>query len=192
MIDRIVIDLDGTVLQTIRVITNLYNEDFQYYSKFKPIDWEDVKTWDFQELELAKSEYVNLYFNQPRFFKKVQMMEHAKEVIDMLSEKYEIVFCSMCYSPNGRGKEKWIKKHFPYAKFINVNIKTYRDKSHIDLSNSVFLDDSARNLETSNAPIKVCFGSLYPWNETWNGDKCDNWLDVYNYILDLERSENNE
>ena len=188
-IDKIVIDLDGTVLQTIRAICSLYNEDFQYYSKFKSIDWEDVKTWDFQELELAKPEYINLYFNQPRFFEKVRMMDNAKEVINWLSEKYEIIFCSMCYSPNGRGKAKWVKKNFPYAKFLSVNYKDYPDKSHLDLSNAVFIDDSARNLETSNAPIKVCFGSLYPWNESWDGDRCDNWLDFYNFINELERSE---
>lgn len=189
MVDKIVIDLDGTVLQTIRAITDLYNEDFQYYSKFKPIDWEKVKTWDFQELELATPEYVNYYFNQPRFFERVRTMEHAKEIIDCLSERYAIIFCSRCYSPNGRGKDKWIKKNFPYAKFLNVNMKEYPDKSHLDLSDAVFLDDSALNLETSNAPIKVCFGSLYPWNESWDGDRCDNWLDFYNFINELERSE---
>lgn len=188
MVDKVIIDLDGTTWNLIKCITDLYNEDFQYYSKFKPIDWEDVKTWDFQELELATPEYINLYFNQPRFFERVRIMGNAKEVIGWLSERYEIVFCSMCYSPNGRGKEKWIKENFPYAKFINVNMKEYKDKSHLDFSNAIFIDDSAHNLETSNAPIKVCFGSLYPWNESWDGDRCVDWLDFYNYILDLEKS----
>ena len=186
MIDKIVIDIDGTTWNLIKCITDLYNEDFSLYSKFKPIDWADVKTWDFQELELATPEYINYYFNQPRFFKKVQTMPDAREVISWLSERYEIIFCSLCYSPNGRGKEKWIKENFPYAKFINVSMKEYQDKNHIDMSNAIFLDDAASNLEGSNAPIKVCFGSLYPWNESWDGDRCDNWLDFKHYVEELE------
>ena len=186
MIDKVIIDLDGTTWNLIKCITDLYNEDFKYYSKFKPIDWEDVKTWDFKELELASPEYVNYYFNQPRFFKKIQLMENAKAVIGWLSERFEIVFCSLCYSPNGKGKEKWIKENFPYAKFINVNMKEYQNKNHIDMSNAIFLDDSENNLDGSNAPIKVCFGRLYPWNESWDGDRCDNWLDFKQYIENLD------
>ena len=54
------------------------------------------------------------------------------------------------------------------------------------MSNAIFLDDSADNLYGSNAPIKVCFGRLYPWNESWDGDRCYNWLDFKQYIEELE------
>lgn len=188
MIDKIILDIDGTTWNLIKCITDIYNEDFKFYSKFKPIDWSEIKTWDFQELELATPEYINYYFNQPRFFEKVQLMEHAKEVIDWLSERFEIIFCSMCYSPNGRGKDQWIKENFPYAKFLNVNLKEYPDKSHLDMTGAIFLDDSCHNLETSNATIKVCFGEIYPWNESWDGDRCYNWLDFKNYIEDLDHA----
>ena len=192
MIEKIVIDIDGTLWNLIRCITDLYNDDFQYYSKFQSIDWQDVKTWDFQELELATPEYINIYFNQPRFFKTVQLMPYAQEVIDRLSERYEIIFCSLCYSPNGRGKEAYIKKYFPYAKFINVSMKEYKDKSHIDMHRAVFLDDDVKNLNTCNADIKICYGDIYPWNEEWDGDRCYNWLDFEQLIIDLEHLEDKE
>lgn len=187
MINRIIIDLDGTTLQTIRTIVNLYNEDFKYYSKFQPIDWHDVKTWDFEELELASKEYINHYFNQPRFFQNVIFMDNVVEVIERLSQRYEIVFCSMCYSPNGRAKEEFIKENFPYAKFINVNMKEYPDKSHLDMSDAIFIDDSAENLLTSNAAIKVCFGEILPWNENYDGDRCYSWLDFEEFIYEFEK-----
>lgn len=188
MINRIIIDLDGTTFQTIRTIVNLYNDDFKYYSKFKPVDWHNVKTWDFEELELASMDYINHYFNQPRFFREVVFMDDAIEVIERLHQRgYEIIFCSMCYSPNGRGKELFLKGIFPYAKFINVNIKEYPDKSHIDMTNAIFIDDDGNNLETSNAAIKVCFGEILPWNENYDGDRCYSWLDFEQYVEDLEK-----
>lgn len=68
---KLIFDIDGTLWNAIKVITDLYNEDFKFYSDFKPIDWTEVMTWDFQELELATPQYINLYFNQPRFFERV-------------------------------------------------------------------------------------------------------------------------
>ena len=58
----------------------------------------------------------------------------------------------------------------------------YKDKSHIDMSDGIFIDDSVNNLETSNAAIKICFGDEYPWNEKWKGIRCANWHEVENYI----------
>lgn len=184
---HIIIDIDNTLINTIATITNLYNEDFKFYSKFQFIDWHNVKTWDFEELELASREYINHYFNQPRFFREAVFMNNAVEVIERLYQRgYEIIFCSMCYSPNGRGKDLFLKELFPYAKFINVNIKEYPDKSHIDMSGAIFLDDDGKNLETSNAMFKVCFGELLPWNENYAGDRCCSWLDFEEFINNLE------
>ena len=188
--NRIIIDIDNTLINTIATITNLYNDDFKWYSKFKPVDWHDVKTWDFEELELASREYINHYFNQPRFFREVVFMNNAVEVIERLSQRYEIVFCSMCYSPNGRAKDAFLKEVFPHAKFINVNIKDYPDKSHIDMTGAIFIDDDGKNLETSNASIKICFGDILPWNESYESDRCYSWLDVENYIRELEENKN--
>lgn len=169
------IDLDGVVLNTIKCIVNLYNEDFKYYPKYEKVDWTDVDSWDFTELKAAKPEYINHYFNQKRFFDNVEMFESAKKVIDKLSEKYNIKFVSLGYAPNLLLKDEWVKDNFPYAEFIGVDMKYYKDKSHIDMSGdgNVFIDDRSDNLETSNVPIKICFGDCYDWNTDWiSDDKC--------------------
>ena len=44
------------------------------------------------------------------------------------------------------------------------------------------IDDVAENLETSNAPVKICFGKAYPWNMYWQGVRCETWSEVYGYI----------
>lgn len=62
-----------------------------------------------------------------------------------------------------------------------------KNKSHIDMSGSLFIDDSAHNLETSNAEIKICFGEIYPWNKNWDGKHYWNWNMIYQiYKAELE------
>lgn len=109
-------------------------------------------------------------------------MDWSKEVLNKLKDKYEITIISSGYSPNLIGKELWINKHLPYCKFIGVNLKKYKDKSHIDMSDGIFIDDSANNLITSSAKKKICFGELYPWNEKWDRTRCFNWIDIYNIL----------
>ena len=64
----VMIDMDCTLFNTVKCITEIYDEDFQYYSDYEKIPWQEVKTWDFIELSAATPEYINTYFNQKRFF----------------------------------------------------------------------------------------------------------------------------
>ena len=173
---------DGCIVNTIKCICSLYNEDFQYYKNFIPINWWEVNTWDFAECNCATPEYINTYFNQQRFFDRIEYMDWAEKILDILNKYFEITIVSSGYLPNLIAKEKWVKEHLPYCSFIGVNLKEYKDKSHIDMSDSIFIDDSASNLKTSNAAIKICFGDEYPWNNKWKGIRCANWHEVENYI----------
>jgi 5'(3')-deoxyribonucleotidase len=178
------VDFDGTICNTIKAIVELYNEDFKYYKKFKPLEWYQINTWDFLECKCAKPEYINMYFNQPRFYERLEFMESAKEVLDKLKEKFNIHIVSMGYSPNLKGKELWIKENIPYADFIGVNFKEHDDKAHVIMGvDSILIDDSAVNLETSNADIKICYGDIYPWNENYQGIRKFNWTEIYDFLM---------
>lgn len=179
---KIFLDYDGCIVNTIKCICSLYNEDFQYYKNFIHINWWEVNTWDFAECNCATPEYINTYFNQQRFFDRIEYMDWAEKILDILNKYFEITIVSSGYLPNLIAKEKWVKEHLPYCSFIGVNLKEYKDKSHIDMSDSIFIDDSANNLKTSNAAIKICFGDEYPWNNKWKGIRCNNWHEVENYI----------
>ena len=37
--NKIYVDYDGCIVNTIKCICSLYNEDFQYYKNFIPINW---------------------------------------------------------------------------------------------------------------------------------------------------------
>lgn len=73
-------------------------------------------------------------------------MPWAERAINELSEYYIIKIVSHGYSPNLKQKEEWIKKRFPDIEFIGVNLKEHSDKSHIDMSDGLFIDDSTKIL----------------------------------------------
>ena len=176
-------DFDGVVFDTISAIVDLYNEDFQYYDGYKPIHWYDIDTWKFEECKCASYEIIDNYFNQPRFFDTLEYMPFAKEVLFKLSNYYNIVFVSFGRKPNILQKKELIRNEFPFAKFIGVDFNTHNDKSHINMKNGIFIDDSAANLENSNAEECICFGDEYKWNEKWKGKRISNWCDLEKYLL---------
>lgn len=181
-LNKIYLDFDGVIVNTIKAICDLYNEDFVAYKKYKPIKWIDVETWDFTELEASTPEYINHYFNQPRFFEKLEFIDNFLDFYKCVLKNYDVTIVSSGYSPNLKLKEEWINNNLPECKFIGVNLKEYKDKSHIDMSGGIFIDDSYSNLVTSNADIHICFGELYEWNKLWGGTRCYNWFDVWDFF----------
>ena len=177
------VDFDGTLVDTNAAITDLYNEDFKFYNSFKPVKGEDINTYDFEECTCASKEYINVYFNQPRFFERLCFMPCAESTLMELSQYYDIKIVSHGFSPNLKQKEIWIKKRLPYAEFIGVNLKKYTDKSHVDMSDGVFIDDNMKNLITSNASENVCFGRICGWNKDWESIRLNDWLAVKQYFI---------
>ena len=180
--------MDGVLTDSVAAVVSCYNEDFQYYSDFKEIRSCDIHTYDFQELTLASKEYVDHLWNRPRFFSNLKLMPFAREVLDILSIQYNIEVATAGYSPNLRQKEAYLHKHLPFIikKIDLINLKEFKDKSHLDMNNAVFIDDQANNLITSNAALKICFGDKEEWNEAWNGERCYNWHEVLKRLFNLD------
>ena len=88
-IDTLYIDFDCCLVDTIQCIISLYNEDFQYYKKFQPVNWWEVNTWDFAECNCATPEYINTYFNQQRFFDRIEYMDWAEKILDILNKYFD-------------------------------------------------------------------------------------------------------
>lgn len=183
---KLFIDVDGTITNTIKAICSLYNEDFDYHTNFKPAIWHNVETWNFSdECPLATKKDIYSYFDDPKFFERLEFMENAKEVLDRLSEKFDIYIVTLGTSRNLELKEKWFKVNLPYVNFIGCNTSKYKFKDHVNMSGGIFLDDRADNLENSNAEVKVVFGDEYEWNSKWQGKRCWNWYEVEKLLTDL-------
>lgn len=178
----------------------LYNEDFCAYKDFNHIHPKNIKTYNFDECNCANKYIINSYFNAPRFFERLDFIDdYVEESIRLfLKNGFNISIVSHGFSPNLKLKEKWIEDYIQTlcdseslgkVEFIGVNRKKESDKSCVDMSDGIFVDDNVGNLITSNARHKIIFGKTYPWNEGDHGyTRCENWYDLYNYVI--EYSEN--
>lgn len=176
-------DLDCCVLETVKVVCDLYDSDFHDKPGYKKVDWTKIDSWDFLELSLATKEVIDGYFNQQRFFDRVEMIDGAKEAIDYLSNFYNIVFVSHGEDLNLHLKEKYVNEHFPYARFIGVKLSENHDKSCVDMSGkgNVFIDDMPKNILGSNADIRICFGKDYEWNKDFKSDLDNGIFRLYDW-----------
>lgn len=187
MVSTLYVDFDCVIVNTIKKIVDLYNDDHGYCKDFIPVDWTTINSWKFEELFLEPYSVIDRYFSQPRFFRDLEWMDNAEEVLQRLSEKYEIKVVSIGTRENLVGKQLWLLKNMPYARFIPVLFgEGETDKSEIDMSDGILFDDRVANLINSNAKIKVCFGDIYSWNRNWDGIRCANWHDVEKFLREEE------
>lgn len=189
MIDKIYIDFDGVIVDTIAAIVGLYNDDFRYYKNFKEIKPEDIQTYGFEECTCASKEVINMYFNTPRLFQHMEMMPKAWDSIWDLTHDFSVQVVSHGYSPNLAIKKDWIELELCYGiDFQGINLKQHSDKSCVDMKNGIFIDDKLSNLETSNAAHKILFGKEYEWNRGYNPEKihrCYGWEEVMKTINEI-------
>lgn len=186
---KLYIDMDNTIINSVKAICDMYNEDYQYYPNYKYIHWTDIHTYDFKECTCAKTKALKKYFTYGRFFNCVNFMDNAHGVLYRLQKKYQIAIVSIGTAANLRAKKIWIKDRLAFADFIGVNVDEYADKSHIDMSDGILIDDDARYLESSNTSTKICFGDVYEWNESWTGKRCCNWIELEEYLKEMQEAE---
>ena len=180
-IKKVYIDLDNTVFDTLDTILYLYNEEFKHYDGFQEIEYDKVRTYDCSECNLLTKECLNGYFNRSNFYENSHVEAYFWNVLDLIKEKnWRPVFVTIGSPQNIAAKKVWFKdwiicNHYD-ASFIGlVDVK---DKSSVDMSDGIMIDDNIDMLNSSNAPIKICFGE-YGWNENWNGIRLKDWKTAY-------------
>ena len=208
---KLYLDFDGCLVNSIDAIVSLYNDDFQAYPDYHHIKSSDIHTWNFEECNCGSPEIFNTYFNTPRFFEHLRFMEHADTFIWLLSYQFDFVIVSCGNSPNLKLTQQWINNKLKLyindtkmlnqgkVDFIGVNFKDHNDKSHIDMSDGIFVEDTYDNLVTSNAKYKIIFGEQYPWNienevnraaglgESYT--RCKDWMELYQEITRIGMSK---
>ena len=185
------IDLDNVVFDTICTIKQMYDEDFCYYPEYEWIPAHEIKHYDFSELHYMTQERLINYFRSGRFFDNLQYIEEAEAVIMYLRKIQDcpIVFVSIGTRENLRGKEEWVRAFNHIwnmdAEFIGVD---KIDKSHIDMSDGILIDDEIKNLENCNAQKNICFGN-YEWNQSWDGLRALSWREIVKEVIDDDKGK---
>jgi 5'(3')-deoxyribonucleotidase len=155
-INKLYIDFDGTLINSIKKVVSLYDKDYSFNSKYKKVHWTEIESWGFNELSLANIDKINGYFCDIRFFdKNLEYMDNAFDVINRLQNYYEINIVSMGLPMNIVLKKEWLINNMPYVKFIGCNLNYYSNKSHVDMSDGILIDDVLENLDSCNANEKL-------------------------------------
>lgn len=184
---KLFVDVDGTLTNSIEAFCYTYNHIYQYHNNFKPANWIKVNKWDFSDQcpLLKNAEDVENIFSSKIFFKRLQFMPNAKEVLYELNKKYEIIIVSIGTPLNVARKSIWLYQHLGFVKdvILITNKGTKMDKSCIDMKDGILIDDHIHNLISSNAKTKICFGKEYEWNKDFQGIRAKNWLEVKEMLL---------
>jgi 5'(3')-deoxyribonucleotidase len=185
---KLFLDFDCTIVDSVKTYCNIYNKIYEDKDGFKEADYNKVNRYDLKD-QCPMAAHQEEIFSSEEFFKHVEFMADAKEVIERLSKEYEVIICSIGTLDNISYKSQWIKNNLGFIKNIILicnsvekgGIRT--DKSIVDMKNAIFIDDHADNLESSNAELKICFGKEYEWNRNWQGQRCFSWREVENLLL---------
>lgn len=190
---KILLDMDGVMCDLSGHICKLLN---RYHGEnLKP---KDIKEWDISAAcKNATQDDIYKFFNEPGFFRHLDPMPGAIDVVsDLFEDGHEIIFVTSTGFTGHSCKLAWLERHLPKKmlknKFVfNHVVFTFRKDL---VRGDILLDDKIKNLNAfknaSPDQIAVCFS--HPYNKKWNGPTVANWDSFYNYVHNIkkERAKN--
>jgi len=177
-------DADGVILDSVPAICKTYNYLYQYHKNFKPAKPEELKTWNMKEI-IPLCDNCEELFEHELFFKYVQMMPNAKEVLFELSKIYNLHIVTIGSLKNIANKAMYFKEHLSFIKNIIFiyNGNCTMNKDGIVMNNGILIDDHQDNLKNPTCDMPIAFGKTYEWNKDFKGVRCENWEEVRELLI---------
>lgn len=190
MTKRLILDFDETIVNTKKAFIEVHQELFGKEPENKLITpkWELVQKYDFSDqIPTLNSERLYQVFDSELLYSYLEYYDNAKEIIEELSSKTEVVIASMCSIFSVERKGVKILKDLPLVKFQPILYPFYGDKASIDMRNGIFIDDHIKNLSNNSADKNICFrynGCIMDTNKDWNGEILTKWdNETYKYLI---------
>lgn len=184
---KLFLDFDETLVKTIKSFVDVKNS-----IDGSNVDYRDCKKWDFTDVfpNLTKEEMYEI-FDSFDFFDRLELFEGAVDTLVELMDCYEYNFVTMGKQANLFRKEYFlIDKLIDFASygFIAVDEEKYSDKSHVDMEDSIFIDDRIDNLRTSNAKVKILFKAYndFEWQQVEPNEDIyivNTWSEIRDILL---------
>lgn len=185
--ERIMIDMDDVICDGgfLELVNQFLNTNYKK---------EDITTYYIQDL-IPKERYPEWieFFNSKNVYDYVEFLEDAYEVMEKLSEKYELYVCSSYifrdsaeYSANNlKNKFEWLYKNIPFIKPENYIFTS--NKGIIDCH--IKIDDKLSNL-SGNAKQKLLFTAYHNKDisdkelEEVKVKRVNDWKEIEKLLLD--------
>jgi 5'(3')-deoxyribonucleotidase len=174
---RIAIDMDDVLAKTTHVIIDRINAIV--HTNF---NYEDLLNGEKSIKEAFYAHYLanNSFLWEPGFFENIPVNEDAVEVVQKLSDQYEIFIVSAATEFPNSLKEKltWMEQHFPFITWKHIVFCGHKHMIQADY----LIDDHEKNLHTfTGTPLLF----TAPHNLHINDFKrVNNWKEVEGLLLD--------
>ena len=115
---RIAIDMDEVMADTMTRYLDLYNADFNM--DLTPSYFHGRRIFDVIPEEHREKAFI--YFEQESFFASIEVMPGSQEVIRALQERYDVFVstAAMDVPCSFSAKYHWLQKHFPFIPTSNI------------------------------------------------------------------------
>ena len=167
---RILIDMDDVIADTVERFLEWYERDFGV--RYNRADLHGTK------LHMIVPEehrlIVKQYPHQKGFFKGLPLIEHSREIVGELNNRFDIYVASAAMEfPNSlQDKNDWLDEHFPFIHWKRRIL--CGDKSV--LKGDMLIDDHDFNLSVFDGRA-IMFTAEHNVNETKH-ERLDSWLDA--------------
>lgn len=162
---NIYVDCDDTILHSSEVVIDILNKR---HNTTKSID--NLKDWNYRSIipTITQDEILEIYCSD-EFWDNVRVNEEFLEVYDKLKDEVNWVVVSKGNYANLLKKQAYLEKHLKGINFYGLLIDGVNDfnKSCIDMSDGIQIDDNIDCLLSTNSPFKVIIRnnrSVY-WNK---------------------------
>lgn len=172
---RIAIDMDETICDTMARHLDWYNREFK--QGLTKADLHGTKIYNHVAPEhIAR---VRSYPDNPDFFVDIPPYENAIQVIQELSQEYDIYIATaaMEHPTSFASKYDWLVKYLPFLSPLNFIFCGDKGVVHADY----LIDDSSRHF-THFVGQGVLFTASHNVNEAADV-RVNNWQDVKEYFL---------
>lgn len=176
--ERIAIDMDEVMADTLGNYLKRYNRDFN--TTVTKADLHGRRPFDISTPE--QRDVIFAYFEDATFFSEIDVMPDAQETIRELSKHYEVFVttAAMDVPCSFTAKFEWLKLHFP--ELPSSHIVFCGDKSII--AADYLIDDNIRHL-TNFRGEGIIFTSPHNMGET-RFRRVDSWKDVHTMFLSVQ------
>lgn len=168
-INKIYLDADGVVIQSVKAMVKLIKD--KYGIDLQPCD---VINWNFHD-SLSDKQIEELFSNED-FFNIVELYDGVHDFINRHIDKITII-------TKGNSRNLELKgllfEECGFNKVKYIGLPLNKSKGCVDMTNALFIDDCTKNLNETNAKVKILFREFEndaEWQVGWNGLEMKSWI----------------
>lgn len=184
------IDFDNVITNSSEIIVELLNEKYHCNKNFN-----DLTEYNFSDL-FPMLDYwdIEKLFKSEELFKRVKIIDGFNDFMKLNSEKFEKLFVvTIGTKENLEMKRKFLTDNkLGFIELIGIENHGNNNKSLVDMSDGILIDDNSECLRSSNAMIKVLFQPYKRWK--WAQKEANDnfiivksWNDFSNFFESLNK-----